>query len=56
MVRRIIYQSLLNELHLGKALLVLGPRQAGKTTLLQTLVTAQSEPWVWLNCDERCKT
>ena len=47
-----MYHSLQDELHAGKALLVLGPRQAGKTTLLRTLVAAQSEPSVWLNCDE----
>ncbi len=31
---------------------MLGPRQAGKTTLLRTLVADQSEASVWLNCDE----
>lgn len=52
MIFRILYQSLEQELSSGKALLVLGPRQAGKTTLLRTLATAQSAPFVWLNCDE----
>ena len=40
------------ELFAGKALLVMGPRQAGKTTLLQTLIAAQAEATLWLNCDE----
>ena len=52
MVSRFIYQSLQEELYAGKALLVLGPRQAGKTTLLRALVAEQPNPSVWLNCDE----
>ncbi len=52
MVFRTIYKSLQEELFAGKALLVLGPRQAGKTTLLRTLTAAQSAPSLWLNCDE----
>ena len=52
MVSRIVYQSLNDELFAGKALLVLGPRQAGKTTLLRTLIAGRSEASVWLNCDE----
>ncbi len=52
MISRIVYQALQAELFAGKALLVLGPRQAGKTTLLQTLIATQTEPTLWLNCDE----
>ena len=52
MVSRFIYQSLQEELYAGKALLVLGPRQAGKTTLLRALVAEQPNPSIWLNCDE----
>ena len=52
MVPRLIYQSLQEELYAGKALLVLGPRQAGKTTLLRVLVAEQPNPSIWLNCDE----
>ena len=52
MVSRLIYQSLQEELYAGKALLVLGPRQAGKTTLLRALVAEQPNPSIWLNCDE----
>lgn len=52
MISRILYRSLYEELFSGKALLVLGPRQAGKTTLLRMLVANRPEPSKWLNCDE----
>ena len=52
MISRIIYKSLNDELFTKKALLVLGPRQAGKTTLLRTLISNRPELSVWLNCDE----
>lgn len=52
MIFRKIYQSLQEELFAGKALIVLGPRQAGKTTLLRMLMAAQSTSSLWLNCDE----
>ncbi len=36
----------------GKVLVLTGPRQVGKTTLLKQLVAASSEPALWLNADE----
>ena len=52
MISRILYPLLKEELFAGKALIVLGPRQAGKTTLLRTLTDTQQASSVWLNCDE----
>ncbi|MBR4721666.1 MAG: ATP-binding protein [Muribaculaceae bacterium] len=36
----------------GKAILVLGARQVGKTTLLKTIIKGQEEKVLFLNCDE----
>lgn len=36
----------------GKVLVLTGPRQVGKTTLLKQLVAATAEPALWLNADE----
>jgi uncharacterized protein len=35
-----------------KIILLFGPRQAGKTTLLRTVATKRGEPYLWLNADE----
>jgi predicted AAA+ superfamily ATPase len=36
----------------GKAILLFGPRQAGKSTLVETLLKKQQEPWIYFNGDE----
>ena len=36
----------------GKAIVVLGARQVGKTTLLRHILNAQELPYLWLNGDE----
>jgi uncharacterized protein len=51
MVTRIIQKQLLDRVHKGKLLLVTGPRQVGKTTLMRQLVEKQAEKFLWLNCD-----
>jgi predicted AAA+ superfamily ATPase len=38
MIKRLLEQNLLEDLDFKKALVVLGPRQVGKTTLIQNLV------------------
>lgn len=35
----------------GKAIIVLGPRQSGKTTLLQAIAAHTGKRFRWLNCD-----
>ncbi len=51
MIERLIGESILGRLTDPKAIIVLGPRQAGKTTLLKALVKAQSVKSLWLNGD-----
>lgn len=51
MIERTIQQKLEAELFKGKVIVILGPRQVGKTTLMKTLV-AKYENANWLNADE----
>jgi uncharacterized protein len=52
MIPRIIEHSIQNDLFKGKAIIVTGPRQVGKTTLLEKLKVANKVKTIWLNCDE----
>lgn len=51
MIKRILKEKIINDFHRGKVIVLLGPRQVGKTTLLDTL----EEPNLHilrLNCDD----
>ncbi len=37
MVKRLIYDQIINHLFRGKAIVITGPRQVGKTTLLKAI-------------------
>ena len=53
MYQRILQKTLQNHLFLGKAVIVYGPRQVGKTTLLKSLLTLYPDKKVaYLSCDE----
>lgn len=52
MIRRKITKSILADLYRGKVLIVTGPRQVGKTTLLREVARQTNRPALWLNCDE----
>jgi predicted AAA+ superfamily ATPase len=51
MIHRIIETELLKRIHQGKLLLVVGPRQVGKTTLMRQLLKQLNIEGLWLNCD-----
>lgn len=51
MIQRFLTQKIDDYLHKGKAILLLGGRQIGKTTLLQQLFP-ENDDVVWLNGDE----
>ena len=51
MIKRKLEEVLKNKLFSGKALVLLGARQVGKTTLLNDLVAGQKD-CLWLNGDE----
>lgn len=52
MVTRILYEEIKNACFKGKVILLIGPRQVGKTTLLRQLHTDFNVPSIWLNVDE----
>ncbi len=52
MISRKLLQKLEQKLFRGKAILVTGPRQAGKTTLLRALEGRAAQKVLYLNCDE----
>lgn len=50
MIKRTLYQSILEKFFKGKAIILLGPRQVGKTTLIQELLN--KKPHLFLNGDD----
>lgn len=50
MIKRLIHDQINANLFSGKAIILLGPRQVGKTTLLKKI--ASDHPALWLNADE----
>jgi hypothetical protein len=51
-IKRQLFGHILWHFHKGKAVIILGPRQAGKTTLLREIAGAMDAPYAFLNCDE----
>ena len=52
MIKRTIYQQIIKNLFKGKAIIITGPRQVGKTTLLQAIMKESERKVLYLNCDE----
>ncbi len=52
MIRRLLESSIRDDLFKGKAILLFGPRQTGKSTLIEWLLKETGKPWVYLNGDE----
>jgi hypothetical protein len=52
MIERQLYQRIIERIPKGKAIIVLGPRQCGKTTLLKQITKSLSQPFVWFNGDD----
>jgi len=50
MIERILLNNIKSQLYKNKAIILLGPRQVGKTTLLQEL-SKQEENILWINAD-----
>ncbi len=51
MIPRFLEQGLKEKMHKGKAIILLGGRQTGKTTLLK-IITEKRSDTLWLNADE----
>ena len=52
MFKRVLLQEILDRFFKQKAIILLGARQVGKTTLLKTILQEQKEYTLYLNCDE----
>jgi len=52
MIKRAFQTSIRKRLFKGKAILLFGPRQAGKSTLIENLLEAQDEEWLYMNGDD----
>ena len=52
MINRTIADALKNKLFSGKALVVTGPRQVGKTTLVDKVIAQANKPVLFLNGDD----
>lgn len=52
MITRTLQQVLESHMFRGKAIIVTGARQVGKSTLLEQIVSGRTEPVLRLNCDE----
>src|ERR1700749_3071619 len=52
LIKRAIYEQIIKNLFKGKAVIITGPRQAGKTTLLRTIMKESEKKVLYLNCDE----
>lgn len=52
MIKRDILSAIQGRIGKGRAIVIIGPRQVGKTTLLKSLQQQSSLPSLFLNCDE----
>jgi len=53
MIGREIFDSILSKMHKGKVIIITGPRQSGKTTLLKQIIEKYGgNSILFLNCDE----
>ena len=53
MIKRTLYNVIDDKLFKGKAIIIMGPRQVGKTTLLKQLFNDHDDTVLWLNGDEQ---
>ena len=52
LIKRSLLRNIQESMFSGKAILIFGARQTGKTTLLRELQKLYSEPSLFINCDE----
>lgn len=52
MIKRLIENDIRTRLFQGKAILIIGPRQSGKTTLLKQIMSTYKQDSAFYNCDE----
>ena len=52
MINRILEEKLIKRIDFKKAIIILGPRQVGKTTLIKNLAVTTNEKFIYFNGDE----
>ncbi len=52
MIKRLLQDTIEKRMFAGKAIIVTGARQVGKSTLFKMMLESHSEPTLQLNCDE----
>ena len=52
MIERKLKNEILPRLYKGKAIVIVGPRQVGKTTLLRMIMSETEKRVLFWNCDE----
>lgn len=52
MIKRGVLEQIQERLFKGKAILLFGPRQSGKSTLVEELLKTRDKSWLYLNGDE----
>ena len=52
MIPRLLYENINVNLDKGKAIIIIGPRQVGKTTLVKQIISRLKRKTLFLNCDE----
>ncbi len=52
MIERVLHKSIKERLFKGKALLLFGARQTGKSTLAEEILEKQEKPWMVMNGDD----
>lgn len=51
MIKRLLEKTIQEKLFKGKAIVIIGPRQTGKTTLARKIIDSLKEEYLWLNGD-----
>ena len=51
-INRRLKKEIINSFFKGKGIILLGPRQVGKTTLMQQIIDDQNLKFIWYNADE----
>ena len=52
MIKRVVELQIIKRLFKGKAVILYGPRQSGKTTLMESILKTRKEKTLFLNGDE----
>ncbi len=52
MIKRTLFETLIQRLFKNKVILIFGPRQVGKTTLMKTIAAESKVPYLFLNADD----